>query len=480
MDTGKNKSIADRIWDLFASVKLAVVIFSVIALTSIVGTVIEQNAEPEKNIKVLTRMFGQDAAPALYNLLDKLGFMNMYHSWWFITLLLLFAANLVICSLDRLPRIWKLVREPIRPLSEEYLEKMSIKRILTLKEKHSEVRGSVSKAVRKLGFSPSEAAKDNGVQFFAEKGNFTRLGVYITHLSILVILAGAIVGIFFGFNGWLPLGEGETSPVAYKNQDNAKIPLGFEIRCDRFEVDFYGESDMPKAYKSWLTVLQDGREVMKKVITVNDPLKYQGITFYQSSFGPVPDSFDRGILTLQLISRDGKSEQIQARLGGQFTIPGTTITGHITNFSPALTFDQSGRPVTYDANMVNPAIFVEFSGLGQKPLAGWIFKRFPQSWNLPDGSKVEFLKFWGVQYTGLQVRKDPGVGIVYLGCILMALGLYITFFMSHRRIWVNVSEEKGATKILIGASANRNRASFETKIEKLVGTLSPGHKGGSK
>jgi cytochrome c biogenesis protein len=480
MDKGKNKSIADRIWDLFASVKLAVVIFSVIALTSIVGTVIEQNAEPEKNIKILTRMFGEDAAPAIYSVLDKLGFMNMYHSWWFITLLLLFAANLVICSLDRLPRIWKLVREPIRPLSEEYLEKMSIKRMLTLNEKHSEVRGNVSESVRKLGFRPSEAEKDNGVQFFAEKGNFTRLGVYITHLSILVILAGAIVGIFFGFNGWLPLGEGETSPVAYKNQDNTKIPLGFDIRCDRFEVDFYGESDMPKAYKSWLTVLQDGREVMKKVITVNDPLKYQGITFYQSSFGTVPDSFDRGILTLQLISRDGKSEQIQARLGGQFTIPGTTITGHITNFSPALTFDQSGRPVTYDANMVNPAIFVEFSGLGQKPLAGWIFKRFPQSWNLPDGSKVEFLKFWGVQYTGLQVRKDPGVGIVYLGCILMALGLYITFFMSHRRIWVNVSEEKGATKILIGASANRNRASFETKIEKLVGTLSPGHKGGSK
>jgi cytochrome c biogenesis protein len=480
MEKGKNKTVADRIWDLFASVKFAVVIFSIIALTSIIGTVIEQNAEPEKNIKILTRMFGEDAAPAIYSVLDKLGFMNMYHSWWFVTLLLLFAANLVICSVDRLPRIWKLVREPIRPLSEEYLEKMSIKRILMLKEKHSEVRGNVSEAVRKLGFRPSEAGKENGVQFFAEKGNFTRLGVYITHLSILVILAGAIVGIFFGFNGWLPLGEGETSPVAFKDQNNTRIPLGFDIRCDRFEVDFYGESDMPKAYKSWLTVLQDGKEVMKKVITVNDPLKYHGITFYQASFGTVPESFDRGILMLELISRDGKSEQIQTRLGGQFTIPGTAITGHIMNFSPALTFDQSGRPVTYDANMVNPAILVEFTGLGQKPLTGWIFKRFPQTWNLPDGSKVEFLKFWGVQYTGLQVRKDPGVGIVYLGCILMALGLYITFFMSHRRIWVNVSEEKGATKILIGASANRNRASFEAKIERLAGVLGSGSKGGSQ
>ncbi len=479
MDKGKNKSVADLIWDLFASVKFAVVIFIAIALTSIVGTVIEQNVEPEKNIKVLTRMFGAGSAPAIYDVLYKLGFMNMYHSWWFVALLLLFAANLVICSLDRLPRIWKLVREPIRPLSDDYLEKMSIKRVLTLKGKNTEIKGKAAEAIRKIGFGPSEAATDNGVQFFSEKGNFTRLGVYITHLSILIILAGAIVGIYFGFNGFLPLGEGETSSSAILEHEK-RMPLGFDIRCDRFEVDFYGESDMPKSYKSWLTVLKDGREVLKKEITVNDPLKYEGITFYQSSFGFVPENIERGILTLGLVSRDGGSQQIQARLGDQFTIPGSSVTGRITNFSPALTFDQSGRPATYDSNMVNPAIFVEFTGLGQKPIAGWIFKRFPQTWNLPDGSKVEFLNFWGVQYTGLQVRKDPGVGIVYLGCILMALGLYITFFMSHRRIWVNLTEEKGATKILIGASANRNRVSLERKIERLVGDLEAGSKGGSK
>jgi cytochrome c biogenesis protein len=76
------------------------------------------------------------------------------------------------------------------------------------------------------------------------------------------------------------------------------------------------------------------------------------------------------------------------------------------------------------------------------------------------------------------VRKDPGVCIVYLGCILMAIGLYITFFMSHRRIWLNISEEKGATRVIIGASANRNRASLERKIERLVEVIEPGHKGG--
>jgi len=127
---------------------------------------------------------------------------------------------------------------------------------------------------------------------------------------------------------------------------------------------------------------------------------------------------------------------------------------------------------------VNPAIFIEFSGLDNKSFSGWIFKRFPQTWNLPGGNRVEFQDYWGVEYTGLQVRKDPGVLIVYLGCIMMALGLFITFFMSHRRLWINISEEKGGTRVLVGASANKNRAAFAKKIEKLTGMLESGQKGG--
>ena len=141
----------------------------------------------------------------------------------------------------------------------------------------------------------------------------------------------------------------------------------------------------------------------------------------------------------------------------------------VVNYSPALSFDPAGRPFTYEENMSNPAVFLEFSG-AQK-FSGWIFKRLPRTWQLPDGNRVEFLDYWGVQYTGMQVRKDPGVWIVYLGCLTMAVGLYITFFMSHRRIWVNVSEDKGGVKVLIAASAHRNKAAFERTIEKLTGMI---------
>lgn len=465
------------IWDVFASVKFAAVIFAMIALTSIVGTLLEQNAAPEKNIKILTSLVGASAAPAAYSLFEKLGFMNMYHSWWFITFLLLFAANLVICSIDRLPRIMKLVKEPIRPLAPEMLEKMSIRRSITVKGKASGMKGTVADALGKLGFRPLESGEGGGTQFYAEKGNYTRLGVYITHLSILIILAGAVAGLFLGFNAYLSLAEGQTSSVAYTDARGASVPLGFDIRCDNFEVEYYGESDMPKAYKSWLTVIKNGQKVLQKAIVVNDPLTYEGITFYQSNFGSIPERAEEGILILKAVSREGKSEELNLRVGDTFTIPGTSVSGEIAEYSPALTYDQSGRPVTYADQLKNPAVHIKWHGLtGQ--MESWILKRFPQTWALPDGSSVEFLDVWGVEFTGMQVRKDPGVWIVYLGCIIMSVGLYITFFMSHRRIWVHISEEKGSSKIIIAASAHRNRASFERKIEHLAGLISSGTKGG--
>ncbi len=475
MTEGIEKSIIDKIWDIFASIKTAVIIFSIISLTSIVGTILEQGAEPETNIKILSKLFGESIAPTAFNILYKLGFTDMYRSEWFNFFLLLFAANIIICSLDRLPRILKIVKEPIRPLSNESLEKFSLKKTLTLKGKSSNIKEHVATSLRKIGFKTSESSEGSSLQLYSEKGNFSRLGVYITHLSILIILAGAIIGSFFGFNGYLPLQEGETSSFAYRDR-NLKEPLGFQIRCDNFEVDFYGGSNMPKDYTSWLSIIKNGKVVKRKSIEVNDPLKYEGITFYQSNYGTVPDK-NSGIFIFRIYSSDGKSVEINPRVGDKFTIPGTSIEGHIKFFSPALAIDPDGRSFTFDELLVNPAVFIEFWESGKQKYSGWILKRNPRTWILPDGNKLEFLGYWGVEYTGLQVRKDPGVLFVYLGCIIMSIGLYITFFMSHKKIWVNMVEEKNTTRILIGAAANKNRSAFERKIEKLVSILSASQKG---
>ncbi|OGW56251.1 MAG: hypothetical protein A2Y81_09330 [Nitrospirae bacterium RBG_13_43_8] len=471
MENVKSKSLIDRIWELFASVRLAIVIFALISLTSIIGTIIEQRAESAKNIQVLSKLFGENHAQGLYNVFEKLGFMDMYHSWWFIVLLVLFSVNIVICSLDRLPRIWRLVKEPIGPLSEETLKKFPIKREITLKGKPDKVKDAVTDAIKNAGFSFTESKEDGGYQFFYQKGNYSRLGVYVTHFSILVIFLGAIIGVLFGFKGHLSLPEGSVSDVAYSDRSNEPRPLGFKIKCDNFDVEFYGKSDMPKEYKSWLTIIKDGREVFKKSIEVNDPLTYNGITFYQSNYGLISERLGRGILILRLVSSDGKSSDISLRLGDTFEIPGTSFSGKIIDFSPALSIDEGGHAFTYSGQMNNPAVFIDFSESGKHKYSGWILKRYPDTWQLPEGYRVEFLDYWGVEYTGLQVRKDPGVWIVYLGCITISIGLFITFFMSHRKIWVRIAEEKNNTKVLVGATTNKNRGALERKIDRIISLL---------
>lgn len=474
-----SKGIVDKIWDFFASVKLAIVIFAVLSVTSIIGTIIEQNAEPERNIKLLAKFFGSSKAPTAFKIFDSLGFMDMYHSWWFITILLLFATNLIICSIDRLPKILKLVKEPVKPLSEDHFKGFGIKREIVLKGKPEKVKVTIESAIKKtLGLNPSEIREEKGYQLFSEKGNFTRLGVYITHFSILIILIGAIIGIFFGFKGFLNLPEGEVSDVAF-TMNGQEISLGFHIRCDDFNVDFYGNSDMPKEYSSILTVIDNGQEVMKKRIEVNDPLKYKGITFYQSSYGIVPGSGERSFFILRITPSGGKTEEVRLRFGETFKIPNTEMTGKIEDFSPAIAFDQTtGRPFTYAEQMSNPAVYISFSEKEKPKYSGWILKRHPGTWNLPEGHIVEFVDLWGIQYTGLQVRRDPGVWVVYLGCIVMAIGLYIAFFMSHKRLWVRLIEENNSTKVIIGATANKNRQAYERRIEKMLDHIKKAQEGG--
>ncbi|MBF0505634.1 MAG: cytochrome c biogenesis protein ResB [Nitrospirae bacterium] len=463
----KNNGIFDKIWNLFSSIKLAVVVFSVISITSIVGTVIEQQAEPERNIKLLSKLFGDSFAPAAFHILDTLGFTDMFRSWWFLALLFIFASNLIVCSIERLPKILKVVREPIRPLAAEHLSALPIKKETVLKEQSGKVLEYASDILKRNGFRAAVRQEDGAVQLYGEKGRYSRVGVYVTHFSILLILAGAVIGMLFGFNASLQLMEGTASSVAYKS-NGTTIPLGFQIRCDYFNADFYDNTDIPKAYRSRLTVLENGREIVKKEIDVNNPLRFKGITFYQASYGYAPGK--DSVFEFKVTSKAGKKEDINVKFGETFTIPGTAVTGRVVDFSPALGADESGKLYTYSEMMNNPAAFVEFLERGAVKYRQWILVRYPQTWKVGDGI-VEFTHLWGVQYTGLQVRKDPGVWIVYLGCLIMSVGLYASFFMNHARIWIQLKDEKGGTKVVIAGTANKNKLSFEHKIDKITNQL---------
>jgi cytochrome c biogenesis protein len=468
----EKKNLFERIWSFFAALKLAIVLLLLLAVTSIIGTIIEQNVEPAKNIQLLSKMFGVEAAPTIYNIFAKLGFMDMYHSWWYTTLLTLFALNLTICSLERLPKTWKLVKKSLTPLSENAMKSMPIKKETTIKTNLSIAKDEILNALRASRYNVFEANDEGGIQLYTEKGNYTRLGVYVVHCSILLILAGAIIGTRFGFDGFLNLPEGGASSYAYTRSGDP-VPLGFTIKCNWYDTQYYAGTDTPREFQSELVIFEDGREVLKKQIEVNNPLKYKGFTFYQSSYGMIPDA--EGEFILRVINNKGKEKILYLHNGDTFEIPGTSIKGKIIDFSPALGRDPTtGELVTYAQTMINPAVQIEFA-MGEdvhNSFKGWVLRRYPETGVLPGGHKVEFIDYWGVEYTGLQVSKDPGVVIIYLASIIMCLGLYIAFFMSHRKIWVRLATERvgkgNSVRIMIAGSASKNRLALERQIEHIL------------
>lgn len=478
----ESNDVFNIVWDFLSSVKLAVAVFIILALSSIVGTIVEQQAEPAKNIALLAKFFGDSAAPTVYNIFANLGFMDMYHSWWFISFLLIFSINLIVCSLDRFPKTWKLVKMPLKPLPLNVISTMPVKKEVKLKTTLAAAKDEFLNSLTSSKYRVLESSENNTVQLYCQKWNYARLGVYVVHLSIILIFVGAIIGAVFGFNGYLNLPEGEQSDVAYKGK-GITIPLGFTVKCNWYDTKYYEGMDMAQEFQSELVIIENGKEVLKKNIEVNSPLIYKGITFYQSSYGMVPNA--NGYFMLSVTPNGGQQKTYTLRFGDTFEISGTGITGTIVDFSPALGRDpRTGQLSTYAENMVNPAVAIKFDVPGQESLTGWIFRRYPQTGILAGGHEVKFDDYWGVEYTGLQVSKDPGVWFIYIACIIMTLGLYVTFFISHKKIWIHLAYEssgdKGPVGISVGGNTSRNRLAFENEIDNICSRALQAIEGRSK
>ena len=273
----RSNRVLDALWDIFASVKLTVVILILLATTSVIGTFIPQKADPSFYV----RAYGEFA----YRLMQVFDIFDMYYSWWFQTLIGILAVNITVCTIKRWPAIWKIVSsknlrvETIkkkRPIGE-YSDSRNPDELLPL------YKAYIGKKYRRVKIKSEKP----GMLIVAEKGRWTRLGVPAVHLSIVIILAGALIGSFLGFDGFVNIPEGESASYIRLRNSDATLPLGFEVRCEDFDVSFY-DSGSPKEFRSSLTILENGENVAEKDIIVNDPLRYKGVNFFQSSYGQAP------------------------------------------------------------------------------------------------------------------------------------------------------------------------------------------------
>jgi cytochrome c biogenesis protein len=295
------------------------------------------------------------------------------------------------------------------------------------------------------------------------------MAVYIVHASLLLIFLGGIVDALYGWKGFLMLTPGSTqSKIELRNGGTRTLP--FAIRCDGTGEETYTDGT-PKRWWSKLAVIDHDREVSKKEIVVNDPLTYQGVRFYQSSFGRT-GKLDRLTVTATPASgKAGAAQEISLAMNQPVALDADT-TVELTEFIPDYVM-QDGHVYARSNDVVNPAVHMivtskkagavvnvwlpEIEGIAENAASPYVFD--------PKDLKTGL-------YTGLQVSHEPGQWSVWGGVILMAIGLTFVFYVSHVRIWVvPVRGAGGHSALWVGGAVNRNRDAFEDRFKQLVGQI---------
>lgn len=411
-----------------ASVRVGIVVLSLIAATSLVGSVIKQGGTEEEYLS----LYGEKT----YHFIKLFGFDDAYHSVWFYLLLALFAMNLVACTVRRVRSI-KGERERRAKAPPD------VRALAAAGPGFTAPAGSLGEISRRLAASSYRKKKLSETAELYEKGLLARYGVVIVHASILAVLLGGLIGLVGGDRGFIVLNVGETAEAAVSRERTRRpVPLGFAVRCKDFNITLY-PGGQPKEYASDVEILDGRGEVVKAGrIKVNQPLSYKGVRLYQSSYGM------SNRYTFKVDGREvALGEQEVARTGR----------------TPFMV-------VRYAAEVhdFGPGVMVAYMD-GEEPKTLWFLKDVERMrTHMLQGSRISLEGITGGYYTGLEMSRDPGVPVVLTGFGLMLVGLYINFFTSHRRIYV-VSDDAG---IHVAGVAARNREGFREEIERLSKDLS--------
>ncbi|MBW2480907.1 MAG: cytochrome c biogenesis protein ResB [Deltaproteobacteria bacterium] len=439
--------MSNMVWKFFTSIKLTVVVLLTLAVTSIVGTLIPQNEDPAAYVQA----YGEFA----FSLFSTLGLFDMYHSWWFQSLIVLLTVNIVVCSIDRLSATRNIlfVRKPAFDVSR--FRKIKNKETFDDDRSPEQIRTLYASYVERAFRHSQMENTEKGFCIFGEKGRWTRFGVYTVHLSVILLLVGGLIGSIFGFDGFANIPEGETVTSVRLGNNGKTLPLPFELRCDDFNVSFY-DSGMPKEYRSSLTILEDGQPVLTKEIIVNDPLRYKGISMFQSSYGPMPPNK----ASLNLTSKQtGMIYTKQVIVGEVIDLPENLGTFVLNSFDSAASFRGQN---------IGEALRGTLTPKQGNPVEVLLPLRFPSFDKMRRGNLIVSVAALEQRfYTGLQVTSDPGVWLVYMGFIIMIIGCYITFFMSHQQFCVEVVQKSNTCRVIVSGKANKNKLGVQAKVKRI-------------
>ena len=430
---------------LITDLRLAIILLLVIAAFSITGTVIEQGqtlAFYQTNYPEHPALFGFLS----WKVLLMLGLNDVYRTWWFLALLILFGTSITACSFTRqLPalkaaRRWKFYDQP-----RQY-QKLALSAELDLKTRNLASLPNLSQLLQQRRYKIfQDTEKDN--LLYARKGIVGRIGPIIVHIGIVVILLGGIWGAMTGFlaQEMIPSGSTfqvnniiEAGPLA-----QAQVPKDWSVRVNRFWIDYNPGGGIDQFYSDMSVLDSQGKEVDHKKIYVNEPLRHKGVTFYQTDWGisAVRVRINKSpIFQLPMASLDTNGK---GRLWGTWIPTKPDLSAGVS----LLAKDLQGTVLIYDSagklvDTVRTGMSTEVNGVTLKILDV-------------------------IGSTGLQIKADPGIPIVYTGFALLMAGVVMSYF-SHSQVWA--LQKDGC--LYVGAKTNRAQVAFEREVLEILDKLS--------
>lgn len=420
---------------ILGNLKLAIALLLILAICSSLGTVIEQN----QNISFYENNY-PNSAPLLgfisSNTIFFFGLNNIYQTWWFITLLILLGISLLSCTLARqipslkMARLWQFYTKDksLQKLGLNFgLEKTSLSKLaFVLKSKNYKV-------IQKGGL------------LYAYKGLPGKIGPIIVHASLIIIMFGALLGNLSGFvsQEMVPLGGLFHIQNIINSGSLSYIPQNFSGYVKDFKIAYNDEGSIDQFYSDLSILNSNGETLKEKTIYVNEPLRYQGVVFYQTdwSLTNLAVNVDEDInFTLTLKPIDIKGE-------GKFWITSLPIsTSNKTENVLLVLQDLTGKILVYNNNQQLLAVI----NVGENILL--------------NGHLVKITNI--ISSTGLQIKSDPGVSLVYIGFLLLMLSIILSY-VSYSQIWA-IKKDKN---LYISGRTNRAIYSFEQQMTTIVNML---------
>jgi cytochrome c biogenesis protein len=425
-----------RFVQVVADLRLAIALLLIIALLSISGTVIEQG-QPlnfyQNNYPEEPALFGF----LTWQLILALGLNHVYSTWWFLSLLVLFGTSLSACTFTRqfpalrAARAWQFYQQP-RQFTKLALSTELATGSLT----------SLSGLLEKKGY---KIFLENQ-SLYARKGLAGKIGPIIVHAAMILVLLGSIWGALTGFFAQEMITSGDSFQV--KNileagiLSNSQIPKDWGVKVNRFWIDYSNEGVVKQFYSDLSVIDNQGQELERKTISVNHPLRHQGVTFYQTNWGIAAVKVqinNSPIFRLPMAQLKGQGD---GQIWGTWIPTKPDLSEGIT----LLARDLQGTMIIYDQQ-------------------GNLYSAVREGMTLPvNGVNLKILEILGS--TGLQIKADPGIPLVYTGFGLLMLGVVMSY-LSHSQIWAL----EAGDRFYLGGKTNRAQVAFEREILEIIESL---------